>query len=66
MQHPQIDDMISLTNKTKIADGVSTTTKWLDTNQMADKEDFERAEKALREIVTPVFKKCERVFDKIK
>jgi len=45
---------ISEEDKTKILDAVSTTTSWLDSNQNAEKEEFEAKQKELEGICLPI------------
>ena len=45
---------ISEEDKKKILDAVTATTSWLDSNQQAEKEEFEEKQKALEKIVTPI------------
>ena len=45
---------ISQEDKDKITEAISTTQSWLDSNQVAEKEEFEEKQKALEAIVTPI------------
>merc|ERR1712070_315216 len=45
---------ISEEDKTKVMDAINTTTQWLDSNQTAEKEEFEEKQKALEAIVLPI------------
>merc|ERR1711991_423244 len=45
---------ISQEDKDKITEAISTTWAWLDSNQVAEKEEFEEKQKALEAIVTPI------------
>jgi len=45
---------ISESDKKKVLDAVSQTTSWLDSNQHAEKEEFEEKQKALEKIVLPI------------
>merc|ERR1711880_37288 len=45
---------ISEEDKTKILDAVSSTTSWLDSNQTAEKEEFEAKQKELEGICLPI------------
>ena len=47
-------DKISGDDKTKIMDAITSTTSWLDSNQSAEKEEFEEKQKALEAIVSPI------------
>jgi len=50
----KLADKISEEDKKKIMDAVSNTTRWLDANQNAEKEEFEEKQKALETIVLPI------------
>jgi len=45
---------VSAEDKTKVLDAVSKTTSWLDSNQGAEKEEFEEKQKELEKIVLPI------------
>jgi len=45
---------VSEADKKKVLDAVNTTTSWLDSNQSAEKEEFEEKQKALEAIVLPI------------
>ena len=45
---------LSAEDKKKVTDAVSKTTSWLDSNQNAEKEEFEEKQKELERIVTPI------------
>jgi len=50
----KLADKISEEDKKKIMDAVANTTRWLDANQTAEKEEFEEKQKALETIVLPI------------
>eukprot|EP01099_Mayorella_cantabrigiensis_P004707 TRINITY_DN3578_c0_g1_i1.p1 TRINITY_DN3578_c0_g1~~TRINITY_DN3578_c0_g1_i1.p1 ORF type:complete len:201 (-),score=25.22 TRINITY_DN3578_c0_g1_i1:191-793(-) len=50
----KLADKISEEDKKKILDAVQNTTRWLDANQNAEKEEFEEKQKALETIVLPI------------
>jgi L1 cell adhesion molecule like protein len=50
----KLADKISEEDKKKIMDAVGNTTKWLDANQNAEKEEFEEKQKSLESIVLPI------------
>jgi len=50
----QLAGKLSAGDKTKVSEAVSATTKWLDSNQTAEKEEFEEKQKALEAIVLPI------------
>jgi L1 cell adhesion molecule like protein len=50
----KLADKISESDKKKILDAVANTTRWLDANQNAEKEEFEEKQKALETIVLPI------------
>merc|ERR1711907_501721 len=50
----KIADKISEEDKTKIMDAISKAQSWLDSNQSAEKEEFEEKQKELEAVVTPV------------
>merc|ERR1719503_419526 len=45
---------VSEEDKSKVMDAINTTTQWLDSNQTAEKEEFEEKQKALEAIVLPI------------
>jgi L1 cell adhesion molecule like protein len=45
---------VSESDKKKVLDAVNTTTQWLDSNQSAEKEEFEEKQKSLEAIVLPI------------
>jgi len=45
---------VSEGDKKKVMDAISNTSKWLDSNQSAEKEEFEEKQKSLEKIVLPV------------
>jgi heat shock 70kDa protein 1/2/6/8 len=45
---------ISESDKSKIDAAISETTSWLDSNQQAEKEEFEAKQKALESVVLPI------------
>eukprot|EP00607_Mallomonas_marina_P003104 CAMPEP_0182437214 /NCGR_PEP_ID=MMETSP1167-20130531/84893_1 /TAXON_ID=2988 /ORGANISM="Mallomonas Sp, Strain CCMP3275" /LENGTH=658 /DNA_ID=CAMNT_0024630049 /DNA_START=78 /DNA_END=2054 /DNA_ORIENTATION=+ len=47
-------EKLSENDKKKITDAINTTTKWLDSNQSAEKEEFEAKQKELEGIVLPI------------
>lgn len=51
----KLAEKLSEEDKKKINDAVTATTKWLDSNQQAEKEEFEEKQRALEALVTPVF-----------
>lgn len=51
----KLAEKLSEEDKKKITDAVSATTKWLDSNQQAEKEEFEEKQKVLETLVTPLF-----------
>ena len=51
----KLAEKLSEGDKKKITDAVSATTKWLDSNQQAEKEEFEEKQKVLETLVTPLF-----------
>ena len=54
MNEEKIASEVSEENKKKVSDAVTATTQWLDSNQQAEKEEFEEKQKALEAIVTPI------------
>ena len=51
----KLAEKLSEGDKKKITDAVSATTKWLDSNQQAEKEEFEEKQRVLETLVTPLF-----------
>jgi L1 cell adhesion molecule like protein len=49
----QVADKVLAADKQKVQDAVAATTKWLDTNQAAEKEEFEETQKALEASLPP-------------
>ena len=45
---------VSESDKKKVTDAINSTTQWLDSNQSAEKEEFEEKQKALEAIVLPI------------
>ena len=54
MNDEQLVQKISEEDKKKVNDAVTATTKWLDSNQQAEKEEFEEKQKALEALVAPL------------
>merc|ERR1719231_933933 len=54
MNDEKLAGKISDEDKSKVLDAVQTTTQWLDSNQSAEKEEFEEKQRALEAIVTPI------------
>jgi len=50
----KLADKVSAEDKSKVMDAVNSTTQWLDSNQAAEKEEFEEKQKALEAIVLPI------------
>jgi len=50
----KLADKIPESEKKKVLDAVAETTKWLDNNQQAEKEEFEEKQKQLESIVLPI------------
>jgi L1 cell adhesion molecule like protein len=50
----KLADKISEDDKKKVTDAVTATTQWLDSNQQAEKEEFEEKQKALEALVSPI------------
>ncbi|CAH1738001.1 unnamed protein product [Aphis gossypii] len=57
MEDEKIKDKIPDTDKTVILDKVNDTIKWLDANQLADKEEYEHKQKELEAICNPIITK---------
>ena len=54
MNDEKLAEKVSEEDKKKVADAVTATTQWLDSNQQAEKEEFEEKQKALEALVTPI------------
>ncbi len=54
MNDEKMAEKLSASDKTKVNDAISNTTRWLDANQNAEKEEFEEKQKALEAIVMPI------------
>lgn len=54
MNDEKLAEKVSEADKKKVADAVTATTQWLDSNQQAEKEEFEEKQKALEALVTPI------------
>lgn len=50
----KLADKVSDEDKSKVMDAVNSTTSWLDSNQHAEKEEFEEKQKQLESIVLPI------------
>ncbi|KAJ1427009.1 heat shock protein 70kD, C-terminal domain-containing protein, partial [Ochromonadaceae sp. CCMP2298] len=50
----KLADKVTAEDKAKVLDAINTTTQWLDSNQTAEKEEFEEKQKALEAIVLPI------------
>jgi heat shock protein 1/8 len=50
----KLADKVSAEDKKKVLDAVNATTQWLDSNQAAEKEEFEEKQKSLESIVLPI------------
>jgi len=46
---------VSESDKKKVLDAVTAATNWLDSNQQAEKEEFEEKQKSLEAVVSPIF-----------
>ena len=53
----KVASQLSAADKAKLTEAISKTTAWLDTNQSAEKEEFEEKQKELERLVTPVLQK---------
>jgi heat shock protein 1/8 len=49
---------VSAEDKEQVMEAINSTTKWLDGNQTAEKEEFEEKQRSLEAIVTPVLQKA--------
>jgi heat shock 70kDa protein 1/2/6/8 len=54
MNDEKLAEKVSEEDKKKVSDAVTATTQWLDSNQQAEKEEFEEKQKALEALVTPI------------
>jgi L1 cell adhesion molecule like protein len=50
----KLADKVSESDKKKVTDAIQATTQWLDSNQTAEKEEFEEKQKSLEAIVLPI------------
>ncbi|XP_054163073.1 heat shock cognate 71 kDa protein [Oppia nitens] len=57
IEDEKLKDKISEDDKTKVLDKVNDIIKWLDTNQLAEKEEFEHKQKELEGICNPIITK---------
>lgn len=57
MEEPSVGSKISEDDKKKIMDKVDEVIKWLDANQLAEKEEFEHKQKELQEVCNPIVTK---------
>jgi L1 cell adhesion molecule like protein len=57
VEDEKVKDKISEDDRKKILDKVQDVIKWLDTNQLADKEEFEHKQKELEGICNPIITK---------
>ncbi|XP_037073671.1 heat shock 70 kDa protein cognate 4 [Pollicipes pollicipes] len=57
VEDEKIKDKISETDKTTILDKCNDTIKWLDANQLAEKEEFEHKQKELEQVCNPIITK---------
>ena len=54
MNDEKVSSKLSAADKKKIEDAISSTSRWLDSNQSAEKEEFEEKQKELERVVTPI------------
>jgi heat shock 70kDa protein 1/2/6/8 len=54
MNDEKLAGKVSAEDKKKVLDAINSTTSWLDSNQSAEKEEFEEKQKALDAIVLPI------------
>jgi L1 cell adhesion molecule like protein len=54
LSEEQFASKLSAGDKSKIEDAIKSTTSWLDSNQNAEKEEFEAKQKALEAIIMPI------------
>lgn len=57
MEDDKLKDKISDSDKTLIMDKCNDTIKWLDANQLADKEEYEHRQKELESVCSPIITK---------
>ncbi|XP_054154438.1 heat shock cognate 71 kDa protein-like [Oppia nitens] len=57
IEDEKLKDKIGESNRSKVLDKVNETIKWLDTNQLADKEEFEHKQKELESLCNPIITK---------
>lgn len=57
MEDEKLKDKIADTDKTVIMDKCNETIKWLDSNQLADKEEYEHRQKELESVCNPIITK---------
>lgn len=57
LEEPNLKDKIGESDRKKISDACEETLKWLESNQLADKEEFEHKQKDLENICKPVITK---------
>lgn len=57
MEDEKIKDKIPETDKTVVLDKVNDTIKWLDANQLAEKEEYEHKQKELESVCNPIITK---------
>nr|ACG60422.1 heat shock protein 70-1 [Tetranychus cinnabarinus] len=57
MEEPSVGSKISEDDKKKIMDKVDEVIKWLDANQLAEKEEFEHKQKELQDVCNPIVTK---------
>ncbi|XP_015786647.1 heat shock cognate 71 kDa protein [Tetranychus urticae] len=57
MEEPNIKDKVPEEDRKKVADKVDEVLKWLDANQLAEKEEFEFKQKELQELCNPIITK---------
>ena len=57
VEDDKVKDKISETDKTTIVDKCNDTIKWLDANQLAEKDEFEHRQKELEQICNPIISK---------
>jgi len=50
----KLADKVSAEDKRKVMDAVNATTKWLDSNQAAEKEEFEEKQKEVERVIAPI------------
>ena len=54
LDEPQVQQKVPESDKTKILDKVNETLRWLDSNQMADTEEFSDKQKEVESICNPI------------